>query len=223
MAATYIILMGMQGAGKGTQAEVLTAQSGLPHVTSGGMFRAIMKQDSPLGKQIAAIYNAGNLIPDDLTIQMIGARLQESDALQGVILDGFPRTVPQAEALDKLLADMGAQVTVVPFFTISEDEALRRLGGRLVCTVNDQHLYQLEVNPPKVAGKCDIDGAALYTRKDDTPDAIKQRIASFKSETGPVIDYYRAKGLVREINAVQPIDRVTADLTAAVEAAKAGN
>ena len=102
MIATYVILMGMQGAGKGTQAEILTAQSGLPHVTSGGMFRAIMNQDTPLGKQIASIYNAGNLIPDDLTIQMIGARLREPDAVQGVILDGFPRTVPQAEALDKL-------------------------------------------------------------------------------------------------------------------------
>ena len=222
MAATYIILMGMQGAGKGTQAEVLTAQSGLPHITSGGMFRAIMQQGSPLGQQIAEIYNAGKLIPDDLTIQMIGNRLKEADALNGVILDGFPRTIPQAQALDQLLADNGSQVTLVPFLTISEAEALRRLGGRLVCTANDQHLYQLEVHPPKVAGHCDIDGAPLYTRKDDTSAGIQERIDAFKADTMPVIDYYRAQGLVREIDAEQPIEKVTADLTAAVAAARAG-
>jgi len=218
--STYVILMGMQGAGKGTQAEVLAEKTRLPHITSGGMFREIMKQTTPLARQIATLYNAGNLIPDDLTIQMIAARLQTSDALGGVILDGFPRTVPQATALDVLLRGMGTKITLVPYFVVSEDEALRRLSGRWVCTINDQHIYNLQVNPPNVAGICDIDGAPLQIRKDDTPDAIRKRIDTFKAETAPVLDYYRAQGVLHEINAEQAIEQVSADVLSALEAAK---
>jgi adenylate kinase len=216
----YIILMGMQGAGKGTQAEALSTMLKLPHVTSGGMFNAIKKQDTPLGRQVAAYYNAGKLVPDALTIEMIKGRLREPDAVNGVILDGFPRTVAQAEALDSLMAELGQRILVVPYFVISETEALQRLSGRLICTANDQHVYNVRDNPPKKPGVCDIDGAPLKTRDDDKPEAIKARIAAYKADTSPVLDYYRARGVLREINAEQPIDQVTAELKSAVEAAK---
>lgn len=219
MTARYIVLMGMQGAGKGTQAEKLSAALNIPHVTSGGMFRAIKGQDTPLAREIAAVYDSGKLIPDDLTIQLIQSWLHEPDAHNGVILDGFPRTLPQAQALDALLSEMGTRIDCVPLFTISEQTAMRRLGGRRQCTLNDQHIYHIEDNPPKVPGICDIDGAPLKIRPDDTPDGIKVRIDAFKTETMPVIDYYHAEGLLREIDAEQSIDQVSADVLSAVEAA----
>jgi adenylate kinase len=213
----YIVLMGMQGAGKGTQAEELTLWLGIPHVTSGGMFRAIMASGSALGQQIKAIYDKGHLIPDDLTIEMIKGRLMQPDAKEGVILDGFPRTVPQAEALTLLLESMGAQVAVVPYFVISEEQALIRLGGRRVCTHNDNHIYHIIYDPPKTEGVCDIDGAPLKIRKDDQPEAIKERIQAFKRDTAPVLDYYDKLGLLREINGEQPIDHVTALVKSEIE------
>ena len=151
---------------------------------------------------------------------MIKGRLREPDAVHGVILDGFPRTVPQAEALDVLMAELGERILIVPYFVISEAEALARLSGRLVCTANDNHVYNLRDNPPKKSGVCDIDGAPLKIRDDDQPDAIKARIGAYKADTGPVLDYYRARGVLREINAEQPIDQVAAELKTAVEAAK---
>jgi len=218
--ADYIILMGMQGAGKGTQAEELSKLLKLPHVTSGGMFRAIKTQDTPLARQVASFLDAGKLVPDALTVEMIKGRLHQLDAASGVILDGFPRTVPQAEALDGLMAELGERILIVPYFVISEGEALARLSGRLVCTANDNHVYNIRDNPPKKPGVCDVDGAPLKTRDDDKPEAIKARISAYKADTQPVLDYYRARGVLREVNAEQPIDQVTADLKAAVEAAK---
>ncbi len=218
--ADYIVLMGMQGAGKGTQAEVLSQSLGLPHVTSGGMFRALKTQNTPLARQVASFMDAGKLVPDSLTVEMIKGRLHELDAANGVILDGFPRTVAQAEALDALMAELGQRIMVVPYFAISESEALSRLSGRLVCSINDNHVYNVRDNPPKQPGVCDLDGAPLKTRHDDEPEAIKTRIAAYKADTEPVLSYYQAQGVLREINAEQPIERVTADLKAAVEAAK---
>ncbi|MHB8625728.1 MAG: adenylate kinase family protein [Aggregatilineales bacterium] len=218
--ADYVILMGMQGAGKGTQAEALSKDRHLPHVTSGGMFRTIKTQDSPLARQVASFLDAGKLVPDALTVEMIKGRLREPDAANGVILDGFPRTLPQAEALDGLMTELGEWILLVPYFVISEGEALARLSGRLVCTANDNHVYNVRDNPPRKPGVCDIDGKPLKVRDDDQPEAIKARIAAYKADTEPLLDYYRARGVLREINAEQPIDRVTADLKAAVEAAK---
>lgn len=217
--AKYVVLMGMQGAGKGTQAEILQTHLGIPHITSGGMFRATMQQDTALAREIRSYYDAGKLVPDDLTIQMIKARLEEADAQNGVILDGFPRTVAQAQALDDLMREIGQRISVVPFFVISEAEAMRRLGGRRVCTKDDNHVYHITDNPPKVEGICDIDGAPLKIRSDDTPSAIRSRIQAYKADTTPVLDYYRSVGLLHEINAEQPIEKVTADLNAVVEPA----
>ncbi len=215
--AKFIVLMGMQGAGKGTQAEILQEHLHIPHITSGGMFRATMQQDTPLAHEIKSYYDAGNLVPDTLTIRMIKGRLQESDAENGVILDGFPRTVAQAKALDELMIELGQKIAVVPFFVITEAEAMKRLGGRRVCTKDDNHVYHITDNPPNVNGICDIDGAPLKIRSDDTPDAIQKRLKAYANDTTPVLDYYREAGLLQEVNAEQPIEKVTADLKAVVE------
>lgn len=214
--ATYIVLMGVQGAGKGTQAAILSEQHGLPHVTTGGLFREMEGQDTPLAREIQAIMTRGDLVPDDITIQVVRDRLAQTDAAQGAIFDGFPRTRPQAEALDKLLAEMGQQVAIVPFFNLTREVAIRRISSRWECTLDPRHVYNVESNPPKVAGICDIDGAPLRQRPDDTPEAAAKRIDTFYEKTAPLLDYYRAKGLLHEIDADQPIEAVTAELLSAL-------
>ncbi len=214
--ATYIVLLGLPGAGKGTQAALLEEALHLPHVTSGGLFRGMAEQSGPLADKVRAIMAAGDLVPDDITIQIVEERLNRDDARNGVILDGFPRTAPQAEALDKLLASRGERVALVPFLNLSEEEALARLGGRWVCTQNPDHMYHTRFNPPRTAGVCDIDGAPLYQREDDTPEAHKRRLVVYKHNTQPLIDYYRAKGALVEINAERSIEAIKADLLAAI-------
>lgn len=213
--ATFVVLMGMQGAGKGTQAQALSQALSLPHVTSGGMFRENISKETPIGLEAKHYLDKGLLVPNDVTIRMIKERLAQPDAANGVILDGFPRTVAQAEALDKLM-----NVTIVPYFVISKEEAMERLGGRMVCSKNDQHNggYNKKDRQPKVEGVCDVCGAPLIVRKDDTPDAIKKRIELYETETTPVLNYYREKGLLKEINAEQPVEAVSADLTNAIRA-----
>ncbi len=215
--ATYIVLLGMPGAGKGTQAAIISKDLGLPHITSGGMFRELAGQDTELARRVREIMRRGDLVPDDLTVQIVRERLERPDAAGGAILDGFPRTVPQAEALDALLAENGHSVTVVPFFKLSKEEALARLGGRWICSKDPNHMYHTRFNPPKVPGVCDIDGAPLYQREDDTPEAHKQRIEVYMERTAPLIEYYRDRGLLVEINAEQPIEAVTAELMAAIK------
>jgi len=216
--ATFVVLMGMQGAGKGTQAKTLAASLHLPHVTSGGMFRNHIENGTPLGQEAKQYLDKGLLVPDDLTIRMIKERVSEPDAVNGVILDGFPRNVPQAQALDNLLS-----VSIVPYLVISKEAAMDRLGGRMICSKDDgHHNGGYNVNDPKlkpkVEGVCDICGAPLIVRKDDTPDAIKKRIELYETETTPVLNYYREKGLLKEINAEQPVEAVSADLTNAIKA-----
>ncbi len=217
--ATYIVLMGVQGAGKGTQAAVLSKQLNLPHVTSGGLFREMRSQDTPLAREVQAIMKSGALVPDDVTIRIVGDRLMKGDAVNGAILDGFPRTRPQAEALDALLAKTGNKVTIVPFLNLDKNVAISRISDRWECSQNPSHVYNQSTNPPQVPGHCDIDNAPLRQRDDDTPEAAARRVNLYFEETAPLLDYYRAKGLVREINADQPIDKVTADLMAAITTA----
>jgi adenylate kinase len=217
--ATYIVLMGVQGAGKGTQAAILSKELNLPHVTSGGLFREMRTQDTPLAREVQAIMKTGALVPDDVTIRIVGDRLMKGDAVKGAILDGFPRTRPQAEALDALLAKMGSKVTIVPFLNLDKDVAVRRISDRWECSQNPSHVYNQSTNPPQIPGRCDIDDAPLRQRDDDTPEAAARRVNLYFEETAPLLDYYRAKGLVREINADQPIDRVTADLMDAITGA----
>ncbi len=219
MAATYIVLMGVQGSGKGTQAAVLSEKLGIPHITSGGLFREMKNQDTPLAREVQAIMTAGQLVPDDVTIRVVGERLSKPDAAKGAILDGFPRTRPQAEALDALLSRMGNRVTLVPFLDLDKAVAVKRISDRWECTQDPTHVYNLSSKPPKKAGICDIDQAPLRQRADDTPEAAEKRINLFFEQTAPLLEYYRGRGLLRQVNADQPIDQVTADLMNAVNAA----
>jgi adenylate kinase len=219
MAAITIVLMGVQGSGKGTQAAILSQKLDIPHITSGGLFREMKNQDTPLAREVQAIMTAGKLVPDDVTIRIVGERLSKSDAANGAILDGFPRTRPQAEALDALLTRMGSKVTVVPSLELDRAAAIKRISDRWECSQNPTHVYNLSSKPPVVAGRCDIDDAPLRQRADDTPEAAEKRIDLFFAETAPLLDYYRERGLLRQINADQPIEKVTADLIDAVNAA----
>jgi adenylate kinase len=219
MAAITVVLMGVQGSGKGTQAAILSEKLGIPHITSGGLFREMKNQDTPLAREVQAIMTAGKLVPDDVTIRIVGERLNKSDAANGAILDGFPRTRPQAEALDALLTKMGSKVTLVPFLDLDRAIAVKRISDRWECSQNPSHVYNMSSKLPVVAGRCDIDNAPLRQRADDTPEAAEKRINLFFEETAPLLDYYRGRGLLRQINADQPIEQVTADLIDAVNAA----
>ncbi|GAB4575868.1 MAG: adenylate kinase [Anaerolineae bacterium] len=213
----YLVIMGVQGAGKGTQAAFLKERFNIPHITSGGLFRAMKDQDTPLARQVQEILARGDLVPDDITIQIVRDRITQEDAREGFILDGFPRTRPQAEALDALMDDLGRELTAVVFLRISDEEAVERISGRLQCELDEKHIYHRRYNPPKVEGVCDVDGGKLFTREDDQPEAVRKRIAAFHEKTLPLLDYYRQKGLLVEVDAEKPIEAVTEGVVQALE------
>jgi adenylate kinase len=214
--ATYIVLLGPPGAGKGTQAKLLVEELGIPQVSTGDLFRAMKELDTPLARKVRDIMAGGGLVPDDVTIEIVRERLGQPDCSQGAILDGFPRTVPQAEALDRLLAEsFDAQVAVVPLFDLSEDEAVRRISGRRSCPQCGA-IYHIEFSPPKQAGRCDHDGAELVQREDDKPEVVRQRYQVYLKNTAPLLQFYRDKGLLVELDASKPIEVVTHDLLAVV-------
>ena len=206
----YIVLLGPPGAGKGTQARVLVEKTGLVHISSGDIFRENIKNQTELGVRAQSYMNKGELVPDDLTIAMIRERISRPDCVQGAILDGFPRTPVQAEALEKLLAEFGGRVELVPYITAPESVLIGRLSGRWTCRANG-HVYNEQSNPPKVAGKCDIDGSELYQRDDDKPETVKRRIQVYLEQTAPLVAYYREQGRLVQINGSQPIE-IVADL-----------
>lgn len=218
----YILLFGPPGAGKGTQAHILSAEYGLPQVASGDLFRDNLKRQTPLGQLAKQYMDKGELVPDDVTIGMIRDRLSQPDAKPGALLDGFPRTVAQAEALEGLLAEFGGRVNVVLFLRVQEQVLLARLSARWVCRGPQQHVYNVISNPPQTAGICDVDGAELYQRDDDKVEVQAKRIRVFLDQTAPLADYYRARRLLVEINGEQTVAAVSAQLRAAVEAAAAG-
>jgi len=216
---TYLLLLGAPGAGKGTQADVLCAEYGLPHIASGDLFRDNLKRATPLGQLAKTYMDKGELVPDDVTIKMIRERLQAPDARGGALLDGFPRTVAQAEALDGVLAEFGGQVTAVLYIKVAEKSLLERLSGRWICRGAQQHAYHLLFNPPKVAGKCDVDGTALYQRDDDTAEVQARRIKVFLEQTAPLIAFYGKRGQLVDVNGELAIGPVTDALRAAVNTA----
>lgn len=210
---TYIVLLGPPGVGKGTQAKIIAERLSLPHVSSGDLFRENIKNGTPLGQLAQSFINKGELVPDDVTIGMIRERLSRPDCAGGALLDGFPRTTVQAEALDALLAEFGGQVDYVPYITASEATLVERLSGRWTCRAQG-HVFHEKHNPPRQPGVCDFDGSELYQRDDDRAETVVRRIQVYFQQTEPLIAYYRARGRLHEIDGAQPIEKVTADLLA---------
>jgi adenylate kinase len=210
---TYIVLLGPPGVGKGTQAELIAKTTGLPHISSGDLFRENIKDATELGTQAQSFMNKGELVPDDLTIAMIRNRLSQPDCSQGALLDGFPRTTVQAEALEKLLSEFGGKVNFVPYITASESTLVERLSGRWTCKAQG-HIFHEKYNPPKKPGVCDVDGSELYQRDDDKAETVTRRIQVYFKQTAPLIAYYRERGSLSEIDGARPIEKVTADLLA---------
>ena len=194
-----LILFGPPGAGKGTQAERLRGDFQLPYIATGDMLRANVKGGTDLGKQAKEYMDAGELVPDELIVAMAAERLQEPDAEDGFILDGFPRTVEQAKALDKQLAEMGRRVTAALLIDVPDDELVRRLSGRRMC-VKAGHLYHVEFDPPKHEGLCDQDGSRLVQRDDDKPEVVRNRLRVYHEQTEPLVEYYDEQGLMRRID-----------------------
>jgi len=209
-------MVGGPGAGKGTQAATLAERLGLAHVASGDLFRKHLREGTSLGRQAARYMDRGALVPDDLTITMIEQRLGEADAAEGVILDGFPRTVAQAQALDAMLERLGSRVLAVFYLDVERDELVRRLSGRWLCRANSAHMYQAQTHPPKVAGRCDYDGAELYQREDDKPETIKARLEKQLPPMFEVVDYYADKDVLHTIDGDQPHAEVTDSLLRAI-------
>lgn len=212
---TYIVLLGPPGAGKGTQAQLISQALRLPHISSGDIFRENLKNQTELGAQARGYMDRGELVPDDLTIAMIRERLSRPDCAQGALLDGFPRTPAQALALEDMLTELGGQVVAVPYIKVAEEVLIERLTGRWTCRAQG-HVYHVKFNPPKQAGICDLDGSELYQREDDKAETVANRIRVYFQQTMPLIEFYRSKGLLREIDGAQPIEQVTADLLAAL-------
>ncbi len=204
----YIIFLGPPGSGKGTQADILQAKLGLPHVASGDLFRYNLKNKTPLGLKARAYMDRGDLVPDDITIAMVLDRLAREDCVRGAILDGFPRTITQAEALDEALAAKGLAIDRAVNFVIPDDVVVERITGRRICPVCGA-TYHVTFNPPKVDNRCDHDGAELYQRDDDKPETVINRLKVYRELTAPLVAYYRERDLLVAIDANRPIEEVT--------------
>jgi adenylate kinase len=210
---TYIVLLGPPGVGKGTQAEIICRTTGLPHISSGDLFRDNIKNATDLGTLAQTYMNKGLLVPDDVTISMIRERLSRPDCKYGALLDGFPRTTVQADALEKLLAEFGGKVNHVPYISASEATLVDRLSGRWTCKAQG-HVFHEKYSPPKQPGVCDVDGSELCQREDDKAETVTRRIQVYFAQTAPLIAYYRERGLLSEIDGARPVEQVTRDLLA---------
>lgn len=213
---TYIVLLGPPGAGKGTQAKVLAEKFDLPHISSGDIFRENMKNDTELGKLAQTYISKGELVPDDVTIEMIRERFSRSDCKNGAILDGFPRTPAQADALEKMLRGFGGRVNLVPFITAPVDVLIERLAGRWTCRASG-HIFHERFSPPEKSGVCDLDGSELYQRDDDKAETVLHRIEVYQAQTAPLINYYKERGLLAEIDGLAQIDDVSEQLLVALK------
>jgi adenylate kinase len=211
-------LIGAPGAGKGTQAAAIKAEIG-PHLASGDMFREAMAQGTPLGLEVKRYVESGQLVPDELTVAMVSERLAKDDARGGALLDGFPRTVGQAEALDRELASNGSQVDQVLYLAVPEEELVRRLAGRWLCRIC-QTPYHEVFQPPKVAGVCDRDGGELFQRPDDTAETVRNRLQVFFNQTAPLIEYYQSRGVLDQIDGAQDVASVSEAVLNAVKRRK---
>ncbi|HET6598227.1 MAG TPA: adenylate kinase [Anaerolineales bacterium] len=214
--ATFIVLLGPPGVGKGTQAKILSEKTGLAHISSGDLFRENLKNQTELGKLAQTYMTKGELVPDDVTIAMIRERLSRPDCKKGAILDGFPRTPAQAEALEAMLQEFDGRVDVVPFIKAEESVLIDRLGSRWTCRA-EGHIFNEKTNPPKYDKKCDFDGSDLYQRDDDKAETVKRRIEVYYNQTSPLIDHYRDRGKLVQVDGARSIDKVAQDLLVAVK------
>jgi len=214
--ALYLVLLGGPGAGKGTQAERLSTSLGIPQVSTGDLFRENLKNNTELGLLAKGYMERGELVPDEVTVGMVRERLSRSDAARGAILDGFPRTIAQAEALENILADLGSRLAAVPYIKVPEDVLLARLAGRRTCRTCGAMYHDL-FSPPQEPGVCDKCGGELYQRSDDTPETQKHRIEVYFEQTAPLIDYYRDKGLLVEVDGRPGIDDIQQALLSTIE------
>ena len=213
----HIILMGPPGAGKGTQAANLVKRYGILHISTGDMFREAVKEGTPLGKEAKSYMDAGKLVPDEVTIGIVRERLSKDDCKKGFILDGFPRTVEQADALNEILADNGLTLTGVLNINVPAADLIERAVGRRICK-NCGHSFHVKFNPTKVEGVCDDCGGTTYQRADDSEETMKSRLSVYESSTRPLIEYYKKAGVYKEIDGRQDIAKVEADLAAVLEA-----
>jgi len=217
--ADYLILFGPPGVGKGTQAARLKDALGLAHVATGDLFRAHLKQQTELGRLAKSYMDQGQLVPDDVTIGMVRERMKDADTQAGILFDGFPRTVAQSEALEALLAERGDKIRHVLFINAPREVLLARLGDRWTCKQCGE-IYNAQTRPPKVDKVCDVCGGEVYQRDDDKPEVQARRIDVYLEQTAPLIEYYQARRMITLIDGTQPIDQVTAAVTAAIENAK---
>ncbi len=211
----FIVLLGPPGAGKGTQAALLQETLGVPHVASGDLFREHLLNKTKFGRQVVTYIERGELVPDDLTTAMVMERLSQSDCQHGALLDGFPRTIGQAMALDQALSERGQRICRVLSIVVPDEVLVERLSGRRVCR-SCGAVYHVIFNPPHQDGRCDRCGGELYQRDDDRPGTVRYRLKVYWEQTSPLIEYYKQRGMLTEINGDQPIEKVEEELKAAV-------
>lgn len=206
-----IIMLGAPGAGKGTQAKKISAKYGVPHISTGDIFRANIKGQTELGMKAKVFLDQGQLVPDEITIGMLLDRIQEEDCKKGYVLDGFPRTIPQAESLTKALADMGDHIDYAINVDVPDENIISRMSGRRACLKCGQ-TYHIVYNPPKKENVCDVCGEALVLRDDDKPETVKKRLDVYHDQTQPLIDYYKAAGVLAEVDGTKDLEAVFQDI-----------
>jgi adenylate kinase len=211
MAELNLVLLGPPGSGKGTQGERLNEDLHLPYYATGDILRAAVRDETELGRTAKGYMDSGDLVPDEVIVGVIAEALDSDEARDGFILDGFPRTTPQAEALDAKLAQLGRNVTAVVLIDVSDDEVVRRLGGRRTCAANG-HVFHVDFNPPEREGVCDIDGSELIVRDDDKPEVIRKRLDTYHEKTEPLVAYYDRRSVLRRIAGEAPPDEVTEEV-----------
>lgn len=206
-----IILMGLPGAGKGTQASEIVKKFPIPHISTGDMFRKAIKDETDLGKEAKSYMDRGELVPDEVTVGIVQERISEDDAKKGFLLDGFPRTIDQAESLSQIMSELDREIDAVINIEVPEEELMNRLTGRRICEKCGT-TYHLVFNPPKVDGICDIDGGKLYQREDDNPETVSNRLSVNVKQSKPILEYYNNKGVLKNIDGSKDIDEVTNDV-----------
>jgi adenylate kinase len=215
----FLVFLGAPGAGKGTQAAVIAENLGVAHIASGDLFRQAVEKGTELGKSVSAYMNKGTLVPDELTIKLISERLNEPDCKNGCVFDGFPRTMEQARALDKMMAERGNAIDKAVYIEVPEEALLKRLTGRWICRKCQTPYHEVN-SPPKVAGVCDKCGGELYQRSDDKEETIRERLKVYFAQTTPLLDYYKAAGKLAAIDGNQDIKQVSRDIINVLDAGR---